>query len=378
MLTSLASGADRVVEQLATDRDFAHSSAGVAFLADAARIVGAQGDTAAIAHLLDLARAAVDRHEGALGFSMAAAVMEGSRRSAHDSPIASARDLLARAGDVARDGAADKADRLPAIALLAFDEYERAAPTLLSLATANDSMNLQLPAIAALDRFPSPQVADDLLSAWAKINHPRVRAEVVSVLLKRPERARKLLLAIKSGQLHQSDLSAQQVNLLLASADSSVRRLARENLSPPTTQRAAVIESFHGAISLTGSHDRGHVIYAQRCISCHRAGDEGSAVGPDLVTVRNAGKEKNLINILDPSREVAASYIAFEIETRDGQSYTGIITSDTTTTITIRQAYGHDVVIPRPSILHMNSHGKSLMPDGLEAGLKGPGHRGSP
>ncbi len=43
VLTSLAGGADRVVGQLAGDGAFTHSPAGVAFLGDAAKIVGAQG-----------------------------------------------------------------------------------------------------------------------------------------------------------------------------------------------------------------------------------------------------------------------------------------------------------------------------------------------
>ena len=61
---------------------------------------------------------------------------------------------------------------------------------------------------------------------------------------------------------------------------------------------------------MTGDVTRGHAVYVQRCISCHRASGEGSAVGPDFTTVRNSGKEKLMFSILDPNREVAASYVA--------------------------------------------------------------------
>ena len=38
--------------------------------------------------------------------------------------------------------------------------------------------------------------------------------------------------------------------------------------------------------------------------------------------------------------------------------------------VTMRQAYGREDVIPRASIAKMQSQGNSLMPEGLEAGLR--------
>ena len=86
--------------------------------------------------------------------------------------------------------------------------------------------------------------------------------------------------------------------------------------------------------------------------------------------MRNAGKEKLLLNMLDPSREVAPQYVAYVVETKDGQSLLGILASDTPANITVRQAYGKDVVVDRANIKRTTSQGKSLMPDGLEAGMK--------
>ena len=60
-------------------------------------------------------------------------------------------------------------------------------------------------------------------------------------------------------------------------------------------------------LDLDGNAQRGHAIYLQRCSPCHSLGGEGSAVGPDLTTVRNDGKAKALVNICDPNREVAAT-----------------------------------------------------------------------
>ena len=76
-----------------------------------------------------------------------------------------------------------------------------------------------------------------------------------------------------------------------------------------------------------------------------------------------------LISILDPSREVLPQYHAYEVETKDDETLLGILVNETATSVTLRQAYAKDTVIPRANIVNLRSRGLSLMPDGLEAGL---------
>jgi putative heme-binding domain-containing protein len=123
------------------------------------------------------------------------------------------------------------------------------------------------------------------------------------------------------------------------------------------------------AVSLKGDPAHGKKIYEERCISCHRLGGEGYALGPDLVTVKNSGKEKLLVNILDPNREVRPEYVSYLIETTDEQSLIGLVANETSTSVTVRQAYGKQDVINRAKITKMQGQGQSLMPEGLEAGL---------
>jgi putative heme-binding domain-containing protein len=91
------------------------------------------------------------------------------------------------------------------------------------------------------------------------------------------------------------------------------------------------------------------------------------------VTVKNSGKEKLLVNILDPNREVASQYSAYLVETKDGESILGIIVNDTATSVTLRQAYGVETVVLRNNIKKLKNQGQSLMPEGLEEGLKEQG-----
>jgi putative heme-binding domain-containing protein len=87
------------------------------------------------------------------------------------------------------------------------------------------------------------------------------------------------------------------------------------------------------------------------------------------VTVKNTGKEKLLVNIVDPNREVRPDFISYVVETKDGESLVGLVANETSTTVTVRQAYGKEDIVPRAQIRKMRSQGQSLMPEGLEAGL---------
>jgi putative heme-binding domain-containing protein len=199
-----------------------------------------------------------------------------------------------------------------------------------------------------------------------------VQNESIAIALKREEYVSALLGAIADKRLPGSSVSAAQAEFLRGHRNASLRSQANKVLPPPPN-RESVIESFRSALQVAGDANRGHTIYTQRCISCHRTSataSEGNAVGPDFVTVKNAGREKLLFNILDPNREVAQQYVAYLIETKDGQDVLGILASDTPAGVTVRQAYGKETVIPRANIKRMTSQGKSLMPEGLEAEMK--------
>ena len=67
----------------------------------------------------------------------------------------------------------------------------------------------------------------------------------------------------------------------------------------------------------------------ERCASCHRAGSDGFALGPDFVTVKTAGKEKLLSSLIDPNAEVDKKYLSTRIATADGKIFSGLVISDT-------------------------------------------------
>ena len=132
------------------------------------------------------------------------------------------------------------------------------------------------------------------------------------------------------------------------------------------TNRNKVVKAYQPVLELTGDAKNGEKIFAKNCMICHKVGDKGHQVGPDLASTKNKSPSDLLITILDPSREAQPTFTAYNVVTLAGLTHNGLIASETTNSITIRKAEGKVITILRKDIDEMVSTGKSLMPEGLE------------
>ena len=98
-------------------------------------------------------------------------------------------------------------------------------------------------------------------------------------------------------------------------------------------------------------------------------GNEGVEVGPDLATLNDKSPESLLVAILDPNRALESKYAAFTVATVDGRVLSGLIASESATSVTLRRQEGKDEVLLRSEIEEMTASGQSLMPEGLEKDL---------
>jgi len=366
-LSALADDAEEMFVRLATIAQF-QDSGGLEFLRELARIVGAKNQQVERAVTVI---GQVKNQE--VAFVLLRGLGEGLQRSgnslrrlATDSVVVR---LMAGAKNVAGDARATERNRLEAVRLLGMTTYGQARATLVSLLEREKPQAIQSAALTALGHFSEAEVAAAVIEHWSGLTS-EAQSGAVSLLLSRSERAVALLQAIQQGVIPATELTTSQLRFLRNHRTAVVRDLALRVLGDGASRsREKVVDSFKDALRLSGDAARGKDIYVQRCSSCHRLDGQGYALGPDLVTVKSAGKEKTLANILDPNREVAPNYIAFEIETKDGESEIGLVANETTSTITVGQAFGKKDVISRVNIKSMRSLGQSLMPEGLEQGL---------
>jgi putative heme-binding domain-containing protein len=276
--------------------------------------------------------------------------------------------VFARASATATDAKAASAARREAIDLLAVGPLEKSRAALVACLATGQPDELQAAAVRAMATHAAAEVAPALLSHWSY--GPKAKAAVLAALLAREDRITALLEAVAAGKVKPADFSASQVESLARHKNAKVKARAVAVLAgviPPSREEVAA--KFQPAIGLTGDAARGKLQYQGRCAVCHKAGGEGIEVGPDLITTKSRGRDSLLAAIIDPHREVAPQYIAYEVNTKDGNAYLGIITRDDATGLGLRVMGGADVSVVRANVKGSSSSGKSLMPEGLEAGM---------
>ena len=137
----------------------------------------------------------------------------------------------------------------------------------------------------------------------------------------------------------------------------------------PNPDRLAVLAAFLPALDLRGDPPRGAAIFRERCATCHAFRGEGRAVGPDLASVVANGPNRLLVSILDPNREVAPNFAAWTAEPKEGEPVTGLLVRESDSAVTLKLAGGTETTFSRARLAGLKSESRSLMPEGLEAGL---------
>jgi len=107
------------------------------------------------------------------------------------------------------------------------------------------------------------------------------------------------------------------------------------------------------------------------CAQCHRIEDYGGETGPDLSVIgRVANRDRIIDSILNPSKEIPPQFAQHTIEVKNGESYSGILTSEQSDgTVALLMNDGRGVIIPGPQISSRHISKVSLMPEGLAQGL---------
>jgi putative heme-binding domain-containing protein len=268
-------------------------------------------------------------------------------------------------------GTTTEAAKVEAIELLSLATKEQGEAVLMTCLGADQSERVQAAAVKALSELAGKAATASLLSAWKGFK-PQARTVTVATLLSRDDGALALLaeLASSRGGPTPSDLAASQVQALVKHQNGKVSTLAKTVLAaviPPS--REEVVKKFQPALSARGNAVAGEQVFLSRCLACHVADGQGIEVGPNLVTVKTKGREGLLTAILEPHKEVASQYISYTIQTKDGQTLTGLISQDDASSMTIKMMGGALITVQRSNIQGSSSTGQSLMPEGIEQGM---------
>ena len=253
---------------------------------------------------------------------------------------------------------------------------DRIPPLLLQFLSPRTSPALAEGIIASLALSSSPAVPQTLTTSLETMT-PSSRNAAIRLLLARGDWTRMLLSAIEDGRIRLSDLSLDQREALAAHPSRAIAAAARRLLSAsgglPDRDRQKVIDELAPFALQGGDPIRGRQVFQEHCSKCHRHGNEGGLVGPDLTGMSSHPRNELLIHILDPSRSVEGNYTQYIVATRDGRVVNGLIASESRTTLELLDAEGNRQVVLRDDVEELTTARKSLMPEGFEKQIDAAG-----
>jgi putative membrane-bound dehydrogenase-like protein len=175
-------------------------------------------------------------------------------------------------------------------------------------------------------------------------------------------------------------------NPAIASQQESLYRTALADL-PPEIFETIILPAYNNAVAATEAKKRqlgpltekvvasGNAANGEKhfkagkgtCIACHKIGDTGRAIGPDLSHIGAIRTERDLLeSILFPSNTLARDYEAHIIETSDGQQTLGVIKSHIAEGLLVLDIAGQERNIAHQTITGDTTLPTSLMPQGLD------------
>ncbi len=133
--------------------------------------------------------------------------------------------------------------------------------------------------------------------------------------------------------------------------------------------RPEVVAQLVAEAKANGNPSRGAEVFAAAqfgCLSCHKVGQLGGTVGPDLSEVGKCLTPELIVEaVLWPKRQVIPAYNAVAVATTDGRVIQGYKALETKEKIIIHEATTRKAFeLPRPAIEEMHEIG-TLMPEGL-------------
>ncbi len=270
-----------------------------------------------------------------------------------------------------KDDKLDEAARLQAAAsLIEFRRADTEIPgQLLELLTPRTPPEFARKLLETLGGSEAPPAGAAIVERLEAMT-PALRPVAIRLLLSRADWTEALVDALDKGQIQLGELSLDQKQSLVAHASKALAAKAKTILSRggglPSADRQKVLDELKPVTERAGDAVAGKVVFAKQCGKCHTHSGEGSKIGPDLTGMAVHPKAELLTHIIDPNRSVEGNYRVYRVALTDGRTLSGLLASESKTSIELFDVEGKKQAIQREDIDELLASTKSLMPEGFE------------
>ncbi|HZZ44156.1 MAG TPA: PVC-type heme-binding CxxCH protein [Tepidisphaeraceae bacterium] len=283
--------------------------------------------------------------------------------------------LQPRLTQISENPAAPSPRRRAAMMALVQIDAKQTDAYLTALAKSDKAYSIRLDAAIALSEADSPAAApiaaqllhepstDDVAPLFnALIRHKNGANDLANAMKDYPPAADAAKIGLRELRAAANPVTPLTAVLATAAKVATVNRQS----SPDELKRLAALVQSHGDAA------RGERIFRNSttsCMSCHAIAGAGGNVGPDLASVGTSAQTDFLIeHILQPNKHVKDGYIAYLVETTNGDAFTGIQLRETDDTLFLRNPTHEEMAIPKSTIKKRRPIG-TLMPTGLADNL---------
>jgi len=194
------------------------------------------------------------------------------------------------------------------------------------------------------------------------------RTTLITEVLADPPGAMMLARALREKQLPPATAQAV-LELSKANADLAIRDLY-EPFLPEDQKVKRLGETINAAalLAVQGDAKRGRDLFLTgqgiQCRSCHRVGEQGVALGPDLSQIgKRLDRAKLLESILEPSKTIDPKFRTWLVETVSGKVVAGLLIERTDEAIVIRDPQNKEHRFTPAEVEDLFPQRKSMMPD---------------
>lgn len=223
--------------------------------------------------------------------------------------------------------------------------------------------------LRAIQQSDSIDAANAIIDVAPSLT-PQLQVAAIDALLSRPNWALALVEGLEEGALDLSNLSLEQKQKLQSFPNEALREKATKLLAAsgglPDPDREVVLQSLLYLTEEKGDIDNGRQVFVKVCANCHKHGDLGKSIGPELTGMSVHPKEELLTHIIDPSRNVEGNFRRYTVLTLDGQVYNGMLSGESRTSLTLIDSEAKEINLAREDVDEIISSRKSVMPDGFE------------
>jgi putative heme-binding domain-containing protein len=195
----------------------------------------------------------------------------------------------------------------------------------------------------------------------------QLAVHVASALAGGPAGANALLDEVAAGKVSARILQNPFVHgrLMAARVPDAGQRIAEltQGLPPAEQRLQQTIEARRvGYFKAQSDRQRGAMLFEKHCAICHRLGDRGAKIGPQLDGVGARGLDRLLEDVLDPTRNVDQAFRTTILALKNGRQISGLLVNDTGNVLTLADAQGQLTQIPKDDIDEQTTSKLSPMP----------------